>query len=327
MFKSHRDRNPTEDYSSNYSSEEDNGYEIDDETELVRNDSNLENAIFIENFIETEPLVTKTVVYVEKSTFTQSIFNSVNILMGIGVLSLPYAFNITGFALGLFLLFLFSVMTHHTGKLLQKCLDYDGYRSVRSSGSKFVVNNYGDLGELAFGQTGRAFISVIFFFELLAATIALVILSADSITAIFPGLRIEYVKIIIVSLVFPATIPKSMSFASYGSLVGIIALLNLIGILLFDGLATTVSPGSIFVPADVSFGPVDWFRVPFSFGLIMAGFAGHSVFPNIYRDMKEPEKYPKLLNYSYLIIGLLYALIASVGYLMFGSGVREEVTK
>jgi vesicular inhibitory amino acid transporter len=270
-----------------------------------------------EPYDESDQLIVK-VLAAPKSTFAQSLFNSVNILMGIGLLSLPFAFNITGWAVGLGLLVFFALMTHHTASLLQSCLDFR-----KEDGS--VCHTFGDLGELAFGPIGRSAISFIFFFELVAACIALVILSADSIVALLPSLNIDVVKISIVVLVFPLTIPKSLSIASYGSLLGILALFNLMSILVYDGLSTQESPGSIWVPAATSVLPDEWFPIPFAFGLLMAGFSGHSVFPNIYRDMAEPQRYRSLVNWTYLIIVFLYLLIASLGYMMFGGLVREEV--
>jgi vesicular inhibitory amino acid transporter len=131
---------------------------------------------------------------------------------------------------------------------LQKCLDYDK--------GGFTADTYGDLGELAFGSFGRSCISAIFFFELLAATIALIILSADSIVALFPVFSPTWIKIVVVE---------------YASLVGIAALLNLITILFIDGLSTKVSPGSIWNPSDFEIYPNVWSIVPLAFGLLMAG--------------------------------------------------------
>ena len=235
------------------------------------------------------------------------------------MLSLPFAFSLTGFLVGICLFLVFALITWHTARLLQYCLDFtiDGK----------VANTYGDLGENAFGVGGRTFISVIFFLELLAACVALVILSADSIVALFPGLDLVQVKIAIVMFCLPMTFPKSLHIASYGSLIGILALMNLLGILVYDGISYTGTPGSLINPADYSIYPVEYFPIPFSFGLLMAGFAGHSVFPSIYRDMKSPSNFPSLLNWTYAIIVIVYALIASLGYIMFGSTVMEEVTQ
>jgi hypothetical protein len=108
------------------------------------------------------PVLQSSVKTTPKSTIYQSLFNSVNILMGIGLLSLPYALNITGWVVGIALLILFSFMTRHTAILLQKLLDHDTDK---------LGYSYGDIGEMAFGQKGRIFISFIFFLELFAVNV------------------------------------------------------------------------------------------------------------------------------------------------------------
>lgn len=60
-----------------------------------------------------------------KSSTHESIFNAVNILMGIGILSLPYALKLTGWIIGLALIILFSLATRHTAMTVKKCLDVE----------------------------------------------------------------------------------------------------------------------------------------------------------------------------------------------------------
>ncbi|KAI8915713.1 transmembrane amino acid transporter protein-domain-containing protein [Gorgonomyces haynaldii] len=254
---------------------------------------------------------------VTKSTYAQSCFNAVNVLMGIGLLSLPFSFKITGWIVGLSLMLLFAFQTRHTAILLQKCLDHPEQLS----------NTYGDVGEAAFGKQGRHFISILFFLELFAASVALVILAADSIVALVPGLDIITVKIAVVALVLPMTYSRSLSFVAYGSFLGVLALVNLLVIVFFDGLTTQTTPGSIIHPAYTSLYPDDWFNVPFAVGLIVSGFCGHSVFPNIYRDMDSPQRYRSLVNVSFTWTLLIYILLASAGYVMFGADIKEEITQ
>ena len=65
--------------------------------------------------------------------------------------------------------------------------------------------------------------------------------------------------------------------------------------------------------------------LPLSFGLIMSGYAGHSVFPSIYREMAEPEKYGLMVDLSYITVGVAYTVTMVVGYLMYGLDVENEV--
>jgi len=233
----------------------------------------------------------------------------------------------TGWIAGFTMLFLFAGITRYTATLLAKCLDH------RKDCSAGTASTYADMGEVAFGLNGRWFISFVFLMELFAASVALVILMSDSIVALFPGvLDAKLVKIGIVMLLTPTTFPKSLSILAYGSILGIIALLNLVGIIIYDGLITPQTPGSLLEPAKTSLWPPMDVRNPYtslgmSVGLLMSGFGGHSVFPQLYRDMGQPQLYPKVVNVTYVFTLAFYVVVASVGYIMFGDGLHQEITQ
>jgi vesicular inhibitory amino acid transporter len=93
-----------------------------------------------------------------------------------------------------------------------------------------------------------------------------------------------------------------------------------------DGLVKPDTPGSILQPSTQHLFPVNWLTVPLSIGLLMSPWGGHSVFPNIYRDMRHPYKYRKGVNITYIFTFLLDMGMASAGILMFGDSVRDEIT-
>lgn len=57
----------------------------------------------------------------------------------------------------------------------------------------------------------------------------------------------------------------------------------------------------------------------------MAGFAGHAVFPTVYRDMENPKDYHRMVNWTYVATTIVYFGVAASGYLMFGSNTMQEV--
>lgn len=63
-----------------------------------------------------------------------------------------------------------------------------------------------------------------------------------------------------------------------------------------------------------------------SFGLLMSPWGGHSVFPNIYKDMRHPHKYRKAVDITYAFTFGLDMSLALIGVLMFGDLVRDEVS-
>ena len=58
----------------------------------------------------------------------------------------------------------------------------------------------------------------------------------------------------------------------------------------------------------------------------MSPWGGHSVFPNIYRDMRHPYKYRRSVDITYLFTFLVDLGMAVFGVLMFGDSVRDEIT-
>lgn len=59
---------------------------------------------------------------------------------------------------------------------------------------------------------------------------------------------------------------------------------------------------------------------------MMSPWGGHSVFPNIYRDMRHPYKYRKGVNITYVFTFILDMGMAAAGLLMFGDQVHDEIT-
>ncbi|KAB8349679.1 hypothetical protein FH972_023695 [Carpinus fangiana] len=272
---------------------------------------------------ETQPLVVRRVEEVEgkhidivvgQSTLPQTIFNSVNTLIGVGMLSLPLAIRYSGWILGLGFFIWSAVVTSYTAKLLAKCLDVDG-----------SLITFADLAYVSFGSRARIATSILFSLELLAACVALVILFADSLNALIPTWDLVYFKIICGILITPlGFIP--LRFLSLSSVLGILCCLGIVAAVFVDGLIKPHALGSLREPATTYVFPADWRTLPLAFGLLMAPWGGHSVFPNIYRDMRHPKKYNRAVNVTYVFTFFLEAALAVAGYLMYGDTVRDEIT-
>jgi vesicular inhibitory amino acid transporter len=71
--------------------------------------------------------------------------------------------------------------------------------------------------------------------------------------------------------------------------------------------------------------PSEVYNIPLSFGLMMAGFAGHAVFPAIYSDMENPKQYENMVDLTYVITVAVYITMAIAGYAMFGLETMQEV--
>ena len=87
-----------------------------------------------------------------------------------------------------------------------------------------------------------------------------------------------------------------------------------------------ISPGSYLHPAPFQWWPEDLSRLPLSIGLTMVGYSGHAVFPSVYKSMQDPKKYAKAVDIAYVNVFSLYAILAVVGYLMYGMDTQKEIT-
>ncbi|KAL1969070.1 hypothetical protein VTN77DRAFT_904 [Rasamsonia byssochlamydoides] len=257
---------------------------------------------------------TKENVIVGQSTVPQTIFNSVNVLIGVGLLSLPLGIKHAGWLIGLLFLSFAAASTAYTARILAKCLDVD-----------YSLVTYADLAYISFGRQARIITSLLFCLELIGACVALVVLFADSLDVLIPGLSVVQWKIICGIILIPLNfIP--LRFLSVTSILGILSCTSIVIIVVIDGFIKPNSPGSLHQPARTSIFPDNWATVPLSFGLIMSPWGGHGVFPNIYRDMRHPFKYGRSLLATYIFTYSLDCAMAVIGWLMFGDAVRDEIT-
>ncbi len=289
--------------------------------------------------LQREPLLVRQIeedghiinVVVGQSTLPQTIFNSVNVLVGVGLLTLPLAFKYSGWVIGMIFLAWSAVVTSYTAKLLAKCLDVDA-----------SLITFADLAYVSFGNKARIAVSALFSLELLAACVALVVLFADSMDALVPGWGLTQWKVICGFILVPLSF-LPLRFLSFTSILGVMSCFGskshihifatshadhcpVVVAVWFDGLLKPDAPGSIRQPTTQYLFPENWMTIPLSIGLLMSPWGGHSVFPNIYRDMRHPYKYRKGVNVTYIFTYVIDLGMACAGILMFGDGVREEIT-
>ncbi|CAH2074507.1 unnamed protein product [Thlaspi arvense] len=226
------------------------------------------------------------------ATFFQSVLNGINILCGVAILTIPYAVKEGGW-LGLFVLFCFGIITCYTGILLQRCLE-----------SSHGLHTYLDIGQAAFGTTGRILIS--------GCCVEYIIMMSDNLSGLFPmtslniiGVSLDSTQIFAIVttfIVLPTVWLRDLSLLSYlsGSV---------------DGVGFRHS-GQI----------LDLSSLPVAVGIFGFGFTAHSVFPNIYSSMKEPSQFPMVLLTSFGFCTLFYIGLAVCGYTMFGDEIQSQFT-
>ncbi|KAJ3377798.1 hypothetical protein HDU92_007982, partial [Lobulomyces angularis] len=109
---------------------------------------------------ESQPLL-KNHLITGNTSFIQSIVNSVNLMVGMALLGIPYTLKIGGWVFGLGLIIIAAIVTCFTSFRLINCMN--------------KLNNAWSLGDLAFetfGKKGRYLISIVYIFELVSCGIS-----------------------------------------------------------------------------------------------------------------------------------------------------------
>ncbi|KAG2290776.1 hypothetical protein Bca52824_050380 [Brassica carinata] len=244
------------------------------------------------------------------SSYGQAVMNGLNVLCGVGILSTPYAAKEGGW-LGLGILFIYGLLSFYTGILLRYCLD-----------SESDLETYPDIGQAAFGTTGRIFVS--------ACCVEYIILESDNLSSLYPNAALSIggfeldarhlFALLTTIAVLPTVWLRDLSLLSYisgGTLV--IASVLVVLSLFWIGLVDEVGIHSKGTTLNLS-------TLPVAIGLYGYCYSGHAVFPNIYTSMANPNQYPSALLTCFTICTLMYAGVAVMGYTMFGEATESQFT-
>jgi len=255
-------------------------------------------------------------------TVVQAIFNLANIIVGAGVLSIPYAFKQSGyFTIVIILVVIF--ITDLTGKWIGSALRLAG----NTKGAEAIPQSARDfafLAETAFGSRGRRFITFVTVLEVWFACVTLLTMNGNNAKTIWPSLA-PAVSVPItgalatVSSLIPETTFAYLSLASSLSL-----LLAVVAMIAATCMLSEWAEPYARLDSDAL---IHVRNIPQSVGIVMFCFAGHPCFPAIYGSMRETKRWDFAVDATFLVAFLFYATVGFVGYVVFGAGLDETVTR
>ncbi|KAL5725537.1 hypothetical protein ACHQM5_008673 [Ranunculus cassubicifolius] len=251
------------------------------------------------------------------ATFFKTCFNCLNALLGIGLLSIPYALSSGGW-LSLIIFFTIAAATLFTGILMRRCMDIDKN-----------IKTYSDIGSRSFGKFGRIGTILLCYVELYLVATAFLVIEGDNLNNLFKDAKFHYSKIhvdgkvgfvIIAGLIILLSVwIRDLNKLSYISAIGLLACFIVVGATLWTG----------------AFGGVGFHKkgrilnvsgIPTSCSLYMFCYSAHPIFPTLYTSMKNKSQFNKVLFLCFSVCTTGYASMAVLGYMMYGEKVNSQVT-
>ncbi|KAG2731000.1 hypothetical protein G9P44_006149 [Scheffersomyces stipitis] len=183
-----------------------------------------------------------------QSTAPQTIFNSINVLIGVGLLALPVGILKAGWYFGIPILVICGLATFWTAGLLSKCMDTDP-----------TIMTYADLGYAAYGSTAKLLISLLFSIDLFGSR---------SDEEVWTRTRFKFLSFVVLTPFTFVPLPVLSIF----SLFGILSTISITILVAFCGILKTDSPGSLLAVMPTNIWPQSLPDLLLAIGILMAPF-------------------------------------------------------
>jgi amino acid permease len=262
-----------------------------------------------------------------------------NAMVGISVLSLPYAFSLIGTCAGLLaLVFVVAVMAH-TGFLIGSALELTT-RIPELASTPPKSRDFAFLAYAAFGEKGRSLIGLVTGLELWFALVTFMAFNIGNSELLFPGSS-RMVTMAFSSALAAATALLPMKVFSQMSMVSSLAVV-VMGIAVIAACAASLYSNlqseqvlAIGSTEDLSEAGSHWWRgtmanawnLPRSLGIIIFCFAGHPCFAVMHECLRERQEWGRAVNIAFFLSFLYYAGFGCAGSLAFGQSVQPSVVQ
>ncbi|GMI46296.1 hypothetical protein TrCOL_g2768 [Triparma columacea] len=244
-------------------------------------------------------------------TVTQSTFSLINILLGVGILTIPYSLVVVGSwqIAVLFIIVPFSLATATTSILIGQILSaHPGSPSFTSLTFK------------AYGPAMSLVVSVLLYFELFSCLSIFITAMADHLHGLHDDIDLSTWHFIVVGVLLPNIfIFDSPSSLSRLSAIGTTASLLIVFSVVLYPILYDVDPPPITAKTTVS-------GFSTSLGLAAYCFSGHAILPSIYSSLENKRTFPAVVASSYIVVLIAMAAVGGAGLLSFGSEVKDQVT-
>ncbi|XP_009588848.1 amino acid transporter AVT3C-like [Nicotiana tomentosiformis] len=273
---------------------------------------------------EDTPLMGKTQKLSSPSKTFANIFMS---LVGAGILGLPYTFKRTGWVMGFLLIISVAVLTYYCMMLLVY-----SRRKLESQCEAPKISSFGDLGFAVCGPIGRFAVDSMIVLSQACFSVGYMIFIANTLAYLFNYSITQPESKIFgfspKSVYIWSCLPFQLGLNSIPTLT-LLAPLSIFAEIVDLGALGVVMVEDVMIciknrPNSEMFGG---FSVLFyGVGVAVYAFEGMSMILPLESEIRDKEKFGKILGLSVAFVALVYGTFGALGYFAFGEETKDIIT-
>lgn len=253
-------------------------------------------------------------------------------IVGAGVLGLPYAFKRTGWLMGVLTLFSVAALINHSMMLLVH---------IRRKFGVTDMGSFGDLGFAVCGPLGRFVVDILIILSQAGFCVGYLIFIGTSLANLSANQNHQNISVsmMMASSVSVSVSPKSLYiWGCFPFQLGLNSIKTLTHLAPLSIFADVVDLGAMAVvivedvknitveqrPDVVAFGGMSVFF--YGMGVALYAFEGVGMVLPLESEMKDKDKFGKVLALSMLFIAVVYGAFGVLGYMAFGEETMDIIT-
>ncbi|KAA8535919.1 hypothetical protein F0562_028397 [Nyssa sinensis] len=276
---------------------------------------------------EDTPLIGKPKPLSSQSKTFANVFIAI---VGAGVLGLPYTFMRTGWITSLIMIFSVASLTYYGMMLLVQTR-----RKLESVNGFAKISSFGDLGFAACGPIGRCTVDVMIVLSQAGFCVGYLIFIGNTLANLYNSPTLAALKanpkiwgITAKSFYIWGCFPFQLGLNSIPTLT-LLAPLSIFADIVDLGAMGVVLVEDVLVfmkqrPAVEAFGGLSMFF--YGLGVAVYSFEGIGMALPLESEMKDKNKFGKVLGLTMLFTALLYGAFGALGYFAFGENTQDIIT-
>eukprot|EP00037_Helgoeca_nana_P013428 m.123600 g.123600 ORF g.123600 m.123600 type:complete len:370 (+) comp22022_c0_seq4:2094-3203(+) len=234
----------------------------------------------------------------------------VSIILGLGVLGIPWAFAQLGWGFGISLLLVSAAGSVYSGFLIDKLAQYV------TDHAQEPPRKYADLGEHAFGTRGRVAVRATQYAFLAGVIVAVQLTAAHSLHSVVTVLHGHICPVtantVIAVIMLPVMQLQKLEEITPVAILGVV--LILLPLLLYlTQLPKHTATSDTGVPESSSLADIAAATTTLCFA-----YQGQTIFPELRSEMADPTTFPRAVVSATVLMTTTYLIVGVVGYMRLG---------